>query len=81
MNRFPWWGSVLLAVLAYCGLKYGMVQLMGQESRLISLIRLIAPLAAMGFLLLAGKQLYDEDEKEQNAGEQADDTANKPSGK
>lgn len=59
MSRFPWWGSIVLAILAYCGLKYGMVELLPDEHRLTGLFRLLAPLAAMGFLLLAGKQLYD----------------------
>jgi len=64
MNRFPWWGSVLLAILAYCGLKYGVKELFPQEHRLTGLLQLFAPLAAMAFLLLAGKQLYDHDDGE-----------------
>lgn len=74
MSRFPWWCSVLLAIAAYCGLKYGVTEFFPEESRLIGLIQLFAPLTAMGFLLLAGKQLYDEDqttsEKEQTIDEQ-----------
>lgn len=61
MTRFPWWGSVLLAVLSYCAMKYGMVRFLPAEHRLIGLCQLLAPLAAMAFLLLAGKQLYDGD--------------------
>lgn len=61
MNRFPWWASVLLAILAYCGLKYGMVRLLTADHHLIGLCGLLAPLVAMAFLLLAGKQLYDGD--------------------
>lgn len=61
MNRFPWWGSVLLAILAYCGLKYGVGELLSEEHRLTGLLQLFAPLAAMALLLLAGKQLYDND--------------------
>jgi hypothetical protein len=63
MSRFPWWVSIVLAVLAYCGLKYGLVELLPDEHRLIGLLQLLAPLAAMGFLLLAGKQLYDGEQK------------------
>lgn len=61
MNRFPWWGSVLLAILAYWGLKYGVRELLSEEHRLTGLLQLFAPLAAMALLLLAGKQLYDHD--------------------
>lgn len=66
MSRFPWWGSILLAVVAYCGLKYGVGQLFPGEHRLISIFQLLAPLAAMGFLLLAGKQLYDGEQETDN---------------
>ena len=62
MSRFPWWGSVLLAILAYCSLKYGVIQLLPAEKRIVALSQLLAPLSAMGFLLLAGKQLYDNDD-------------------
>ncbi|SHO51706.1 hypothetical protein [Desulfopila aestuarii] len=83
MNRFPWWGSVLLAILAYCSLKYGVRELLPEEHRLLGLLQLLAPLAAMALLLLAGKQLYDHDDGEstteieddslENNGEKADE--------
>lgn len=59
MSRFPWWGSVLLAVAVYCGLKYGLPSMLPDNHRLQELLELLAPLAAMALLLLAGKQLYD----------------------
>ena len=73
MKGFPWWGSVLLAILAYCGLKYGVRELLPPGHRLIGLFQLFAPLAAMAFLLLAGKQLYDHND-ENSADQQQDDT-------
>lgn len=74
MIRFPWWGSVLLAIVAYCSLKYGVVHVLSEEQHLTGLFQLFAPLAAMGFLLLAGKQLYDGEGEEQESGEQEEDT-------
>lgn len=59
MSRLPWWGSVLLAVAVYCGLKYGLPSLLPDDHRLLGLLELLAPLAAMALLLFAGKQLYD----------------------
>jgi hypothetical protein len=72
MKNFPWWGSVLLAILTYCGLKYGSARIIATDSALGGLVPLFAPLAAMGFLLLAGKQLYDTDHK--GTHNQEDDT-------
>ena len=59
MKRFPWWGSVILAVAAYYGLKYGIPKFMPIDSSTARFLALLAPLAAMALLLLAGKQLYD----------------------
>jgi hypothetical protein len=72
MRRFPWWGSVLLAILSYFGLKHGSLQIIAADSALADLLPLFAPLASMGFLLLAGKQLYDTEHKEQNTPETED---------
>lgn len=66
-GRFPWWGSVLLAVISYSGLKYGLPRLVDHSSPLIALVPMLAPLSAMGFLLLAGKQLYDTDPEDDQA--------------
>ncbi len=61
MKKFPWWGSVLLAIASYFGLKNGAQYILAEDSPLFGLIPLFAPLIAMGFLLLAGKQLYDDE--------------------
>lgn len=51
-TNWPWWLSLLLAVITYAGLKYGLAG---------SPLAKLAPLVAIGFLLLAAKQLYDGD--------------------
>jgi len=59
-----WWVSVLLAIAAYCGLNYLVPELCPANSPLFNLCQAaptFAPLAAMPFLLLAAKQLYDSD--------------------
>jgi len=66
MKHFPWWGSVLMAIVVYCTLKYGVQELLTADHRLTGLLQLFAPLAAIAFLLLAGKQLYDADGKEED---------------
>lgn len=66
MIRFPWWGSVILAIIGYIGLKYGVVYLLEPESRLSGLLPQFAPVVAMGLLLLAAKQLYDNDPHEED---------------
>lgn len=71
MNRFPWWLSVILAILCYYSLKYGLPQLIAADDRLSGLFALLAPISAMGFLLLAAKQLYDGNETKQSE-DQAD---------
>ena len=60
MSRFPWWISVVLAIGSYYGCKYGLVRIVGAEAPLAGLFELFAPIIAMGFLLLAAKQLYDD---------------------
>ncbi len=51
-TNWPWWLSLLLAVIAYAALNYGLAG---------SPLAKLAPLVAIGFLLLAAKQLYDGD--------------------
>ena len=63
MRKFPWWLSVILAIGAYCGIKYGIPRLTGADHRLAGLAQLLAPIFAMGLLLLAAKQLYDTDDQ------------------
>lgn len=57
--KWPWWFSVLLSILSYTGLKYGLPLIAGEEVLPEEFLKMLAPLTAMGFLLLAAKQLYD----------------------
>lgn len=79
MIRFPWWGSVILAIIGYIGLKYGVVYLLEPENRLSGLLPQFAPVVAMGLLLLAAKQLYDNDPHEEDNGDEEDKTSKKQS--
>ncbi len=59
-----WWVSVLLAIIVYMGLKYLVPSLVPEGSSLFNLCQAapdFAPLAAIPFLLLAAKQLYDNE--------------------
>ncbi len=78
MKRFPWWCSVLLAIVAYYGCRYGIVELLGEDHRLIDFGQLLAPITAMGFLLLAGKQLYDGEETEHDEQEEKQENNTPP---
>jgi hypothetical protein len=58
----PWWGSVLLAVCCYCGLKYLVPALHPSSPFLQKLAEAapsFAPIVTIPLLLLAAKQLYD----------------------
>lgn len=57
--KWPWWLSICLAILSYAGLKYGLPLLVGEEILPEEFLKLLAPLTAIGFLLLGAKQLYD----------------------
>ena len=62
--RLPWWGSVLVATIVYCGLKYGIPELQTVTPALQPLAKAapsFAPILAIPWLLLAAKQLYDTD--------------------
>ncbi|MBU1568038.1 MAG: hypothetical protein KJ630_20745 [Proteobacteria bacterium] len=62
--RLPWWGSALLAIFFYVGLKYGAPELHLTNPTLQQLAQAaptFAPILAIPWLLLAGKQLYDKD--------------------
>jgi hypothetical protein len=68
MKYFPWWAAIIAAVISYTGLKYGVAKVSQPGSLLAPLAAIIptlAPLAAIGFLLLAAKQLYDGDDHDQ----------------
>lgn len=65
--RFPWWGSVLLAIVCYCTLKYLVPQFQPTHPALAGLVHaapFFAPIVTIPLLLLAAKQLYDTDKKE-----------------
>jgi len=68
LPRLPWWGSILLAILVYCGLRYGVPELHPSNPTLQLLAQAapsFAPILAIPWLLLAGKQLYDNDTPEE----------------
>lgn len=78
MKRFPWWGSVIVAIGCYYLFKYGLADLYG-TGETADFFKLLAPLVAMGFLLLAAKQLYDTDHDWEEDAEEADaDQEDKP---
>ena len=74
MSRFPWWGSVVLAIGCYWGLKYGVASVLPADHRLVGLLGHLAPIAAMALLLLAGKQLYDHDDHPQDPAADQEET-------
>jgi len=58
-----WWTSVIMAVVGYCTLKYLIPAFQPQNFILLKLSKAaptLAPLVAIGFLLLAAKKLYDK---------------------
>lgn len=75
MKRFPWYGTVLLAIIVYSAIKYGLPQMIEVEESLEEFITLFAPLSAMGLLLLAAKQLYDDENPKENEEDELDDSS------
>jgi len=72
LRKIPWWANVLLAIIAYCSLKYVAPQLQFSSAALQNIAAAapgLAPLAAIVFLLLAAFKLYDSDEKDQSTGD------------
>ncbi len=70
--RMPWWASILMAIVFYCALKYGIPRLYLTHPALQQLAQAaptFAPILAIPWLLLAAKQLYDTDAPKNNAGE------------
>jgi hypothetical protein len=64
----PWWLSVIMAIVSYLGLKHLAPDLAAGSAMfkpMAPLLPKMAPLAAIGFLLLAGVLLYDKDEVDQ----------------
>lgn len=73
-KRFPWWVSVLAAIISYCLLKYLVPELQPTGAtwqQLVQAAPTFAPIVTIPFLLLAAKQLYDGD----SAGDDADSPA------
>lgn len=71
-STFPWWGTILSAIFAYCLLKYGFPRIPSENESLARLFQMgpmIAPVVTIPLLLLAAKQLYDippEQREEEN---------------
>ena len=75
LHRIPWWLSILLAILFYCGLKYLAPQLHTSSTFLNNFLALApkaAPAVAMVFLLYGAVRLYDFDEKKDGKNDCAD---------
>jgi hypothetical protein len=72
----PWWLSVFLAIASYLALKY-LAPTLAVSAGLGHLARMLpqaAPLAAIGFLLLAAIQLYEgDDSRPEEPPEEQDD--------
>ena len=80
IHRFPWWGSVLLAIVCYCTLKFLVPQLQPAHPTLAELVHaapFFAPIVAIPLLLLAAKQLYDTDKKENEDPDRGGDEHNR----
>lgn len=77
LARLPWWLSICLAVASYLGLKYLLPNLalsFPVLQPLAGFLPKVAPLAAIGFLLLAAVQLYaDEEEPSPDSPEKPED--------
>lgn len=77
LARIPWWLSIGLAVASYLGLKHLLPNLAISYPAfqpLAGFMPKVAPLAAIGFLLLAAVQLYaDEEEPPPNPEEKPED--------
>ncbi len=65
MKKIAWWHSVIAATLFYYGLKYWIPDLFEATEQTRDFLELLAPISAMGLLLLAAKQLYDTDEEQE----------------
>lgn len=64
IKGIPWWVSVFGAIVTYCTLKYLLPELAPKNQTLQELFQLgpvAAPVLTIPFLLLAAKQLYDND--------------------
>jgi hypothetical protein len=72
----PWWLSVILAIASYLALKYlaPTLAVSAGLGHLAEMLPQAAPLAAIGFLLLAAIQLYEgDDSRPEEPPEEQDD--------
>lgn len=78
VKRTPWWVSVIGAIVTYCTLKYVLPELAPINQtlgELFQLAPLAAPVLTIPFLLLAAKQLYDNDLPTKNIPDEKTDEA------
>jgi len=76
VRRFPWWGTIILAIVAYCALKYGAPMLTTGNPQLDAFLQkapMLAPIVTIPLLLLAAKQLYDIPPEPDESTEQNDE--------
>ena len=69
LRRLPWWGFILLAIVVYCSLKYGLGGFSPEHALLRQLVDaapLFAPILTIPLLLYGAKRLYDADPEEKN---------------
>lgn len=72
VGRIPWWVSIVCAIGTYCTLKYILPELQPANETLQTLCDMgptAAPVLTIPFLLLAAKQLYDDDQPKQSMNE------------
>ena len=70
LHRLPWWGYLLLAIVVYCSLKYGMAGFTPEHALLRQLVEaapVFAPILTIPLLLYAAKRLYDTDPEEKDS--------------
>ncbi len=69
LHRLPWWGYILLAMVVYCSLKYGLAGFSPKHAlfrQLVEAAPLFAPILTIPLLLYGAKRLYDNDPEEKN---------------
>lgn len=69
LHRLPWWGFILLAIVVYCSLKYGLADFSPEHALLRQLVDaapFFAPILTIPLLLYGAKRLYDSAPEEKN---------------